>query len=759
MRIILFLLLPVSWLQAEKINFSKQILPLLADKCFACHGPDHHEKTKLKLNSEKASRQKLKSGEKAIVPGQPGHSLLMQRITDSEDPMPPLKFEKTLSKNEIALLEQWIKEGAKYEQHWAYKKAKYHGKKSIDHWVASKLKKEKLAHSKEASPATLIRRLNFDLTGLPPDPKKTDDYLKTWSDKNYEKLIDELLASPHFGEKMAIAWLDGARYADSNGYNSNGYRISWPWRDWVIQSFNENKPYHTFVTELLAGDLLPGATKEQIIPTMFNRLHPISSENGSLPEEFRVEYAADRVETMGTVLMGLTLNCARCHDHKFDPIGQQDYYQLMSLFIDPQDEIPIYKELAGRAQAQPPFVTLDKSSYKDYTEILDHCSKKLDPKKEISKRMKGELKFHRDGLRVMVMKERSKPRQMYVLKGGAYHSPDKSKPVQSGGIRSLGPWPHKTERNRLGLAKWLLSADHPLTARVEVNRLWQQFFPKSLVRSPENFGILGVQPTHPELLDELALDFIKSGWDRKKLIKRILMSKTYRQLSIINHRTDEENKLLSRQFRRRLSAEEIRDNALSLSGLLDLRMGGDPVRPVQPIGIWEEMSNTPRYRLGEVTPMGVYLSGIEIDNVRRSIYSIWNRNAPPPFMSIFDAPTRNHSSMERVSTNTPQQALVTMNEPIHVKAAIKIASQVIKRKENDEQKISDLYFKLCGQYPSRARGGLLYQALCHFREGITLEEAQVMLSQKNSEKQSVELASWTMLCQTILNLDACLVRD
>ncbi|MEO0477793.1 MAG: PSD1 and planctomycete cytochrome C domain-containing protein, partial [Planctomycetota bacterium] len=503
-----------------------------------------------------------------IEPGDPDTSDLIARIhhKDNKLVMPPPDFGGvTLSEEEKELLRRWIEQGAEYEEHWAFlpvvkpevpkvSNDAMWPRNAIDAFVLHKLEQEGVEPSPEAPLHTLLRRVSLDLTGLPPDPKTV------WRSESstdpsgfYEAYVDELLASPRFGERMASIWLDAARYADTNGYLHDHQRTMWPWRDWVIKAYNENLPYDIFIRDQIAGDLLPDAAPAQLIATGFNRNHGITTEGGSIDEEFRVEYAADRTNTVGLAVLSLTLECARCHDHKYDPISQEDYFSLFAYFNSLENEDPAAR---GRAKAHAPFI-----------------------------------KDEATGQQVMVMREAAKPTPTYVLDRGAYDAPLKDRPVTRRVPASLGRLPADAPANRLGLTNWLTSTDNPLTARVEVNRIWQTLFGTGLVKTSEDFGLQGEWPSHPELLDYLARRFMETGWDRKALIRMIVTSATYRQSSNATQEiseVDPENRLLARMSRLRLPAETIRDQALSASGLLVNKLGGPSVRPYQPESLWRE---------------------------------------------------------------------------------------------------------------------------------------------------------------------------
>ena len=763
---------------ATTVDFNRDVLPLLSDRCFHCHGPDKQEND-LRLDRREAA---VESG--AITPGVPNKSDLIERILtdDADERMPPAKSHKPqLSAKEVAVLKKWIEQGANYEKHWAYVapqktplpivRQKDWPRNTIDRFVLAQIEAKGLAPSPPATKATLLRRVTFDLTGLPPTPEEMDAFVADTSTDAYEKVVERLLASPQYGENMARVWLDAARYADTNGYLQNAYRVSWPWRDWVVRAFQKNKPYDKFLTEILAGDLVPNANEDTKIATAFLRMNMIICEGGSLDEEFRVEYAADRAETVSTVLMGLTMNCCRCHDHKYDPFSQQEYFQMFAMFADPKDEDPVVDH--SRSPALPPLINLRQDRFTSEVERLSLAIKTANASgnPHSQKRLEVQQSMLKKGLPLMIMSENPKPRQNYILDRGSYQSPNKKRPVERGAIETVLAWNGKLPRNRLGLAQWLLAADHPLTARVEVNRLWTLFFARGLVVAPENFGVQGGYPTHPQVLDTLAVEFREGGWDRKALIRKIVTSATYKQSSNIPHthtKLDPENRLLARKSRRRLSAEAIRDQALSVSGLLVEHVGGHPVLPYQPDGLWIEGANTPGHGRGSMIIASIYEQSSGDELYRRSLYTFWNRNAPPPQMVIFDAPNRSFASVGRSTTNTPLQALLTMNDTQHAEAVRFLAERTLldATLKNTQARVAMIYRRCTGRRIATDDladlCGALEVWLGHFRADP--DRANVLLA-KSGKKPSrgdlaaAEHAAWMLLANTIMNLDATLVVD
>ena len=570
----------------QHVEFKFQVRPILSDKCFKCHGPDSNQRKaglRLDLESEAFAELKENPGKYAIIQGDPENSMLIHRIY-SEDPstmMPPPESNLQLSDYDRKILESWISEGAAYQPHWAFippeKKPLPETLKKkwpineIDYFILGKLEEQDLEPSPSATKEQLIRRVSLDLTGLPPTPEEVDQFVSDDSENAYEKMIDHLFHSPSYGEKMAQIWLDIARYADSHGYQDDSYRSMWPWRDWVIHAFNNNMPYDQFLTYQIAGDLLPDTDKEKLLATGFNRNHPITQEGGVIDEEYRVAYVSDRTNTLGKGILGITLECAKCHDHKYDPITMKDYYSMYAFFNNVSEkglQMDAVQAANGKYYADAPFIRITE---KDIGEILSFVNK-----------------TDSADVRVMVMND-SLPRQTYVLSRGNYDSP--ADPVQPGTPFTILPFPEDQARNRLGLAHWLTAEKNPLTARVFVNRMWLMLFGRGIVKTAEDFGSQGSLPSHPELLDWLAVDFRENEWDIQALLKKIVLSATYRQDSRITPELaekDPENVYLARGPRYRMDAEMIRDYFLKTSGLLNPEIGGPSVKPYQPPGLWEE---------------------------------------------------------------------------------------------------------------------------------------------------------------------------
>jgi hypothetical protein len=1059
-----------------RVDFDRDVRPILSENCFTCHGPDSGKRQAgLRLDTPEGPYARLSDGNRAVVPGDPDNSMLAVRVSATVDlvKMPPPASDKKLTPAQIATLMQWIKEGARYAPHWSFippkrptppgppfaregdshappfaREGDSHApplakggiqggwlwcRNPIDRFVLARLEQEGLRPSPEADRRTLLRRVALDLTGLPPTPVEVDAFLADKRPDAYERVVDRLLASPRYGERMALHWLDLARYADTHGYHIDSQRDMWPWRDWVIRAFNNNLPYDKFIIWQLAGDLLPNATTEQKIATGFNRNHPINFEGGAIPEEYAAAYIADRIDTTSTAFMGLTMRCAQCHDHKYDPITQKEYYRFYAFFnnvpeqgLDGQkgNAAPFMKAMTPEQQAQleaygrkvaemdqamkaraaeaapteaaweksafaaldkePPvsgglaaycpldetsgdkagdaagkqagkvvgkaswakgkaggaltfdgstyvdlgsggnfertdkfsygawvyptsnealtvvsrmddadnfrgwdmfmiegkvyvhlihrweqnairvntknpvplnqwhhvFVTYDGSSkakgvkvYVDgkpaeldvthdslsdsiraakplligrrnpaapFKGMLDEVrvySRELSPAEvaqlagfdairqilatPAEKRTKEQqdalaryylenrdepyqkLLAEADGWRrkqadldaaiptVMVMQEMDKPRDTFLLARGQYDQPGEK--VTPGTPACLPPMPKDAPVNRLGLALWLVDPSHPLTARVAVNHFWQMFFGTGLVRTAENFGTQGERPSHPELLDWLATEFVRTGWDVKRMQKLIVTSATYRQSSRVTPdllAKDPENRLLARGPRFRLPAEFIRDQALNLSGLLVEKVGGPSVKPYQPAGLWEEIS----FKGGFTAQFYEQDHGDAL--YRRSMYTFWKRTCPPPALQTFDAPSREFCVVNRGATNTPLQALVLMNDPTYVEASRKFAERLMTEGgSTPRDRLRYAYRLALCRLPRAAERDVLLdiydKQLARFQKDP--DAAKKLLSvgeSKRSEKlDAAELAAWTTVAGVITNLDETITKE
>ncbi len=768
------------------IDYNRQIRPLLADNCFACHGADAKQRKKsLRLDTAKGAYAVLDSGEgHAVVPGKPDESEIISRITTTDDAlqMPPPDSGKTLTKAQVELLRRWIAEGGKYAEHWAFLKPqrpelpevknKEWVKNPIDRFILARLEAEGLQPSPEADKNTLIRRFTFDLTGLPPTVAEVDAFLADKSSDAYEKLVDRLLANPHYGERLAVEWLDAARFADTHGYHIDSGRDMSHWRKWVIDAFNDNKPFDQFTIEQLAGDLLPDATLEQKIASGFNRNHMINFEGGAIPQEYLNAYIVDEVNTTSTVWMGLTMGCCQCHDHKFDPMKMKDFYQLYAFFNNVPENgldgskgnaVPLLRMPTKDQQAKLDELTaaikqleankhgpLSEQGVKTVADALKKTTKELD---DLNKQIPS----------TMVMQELDKPRDTFILQRGQYDK--KGDKVTANVPKFLPPLPKDAKVDRLALARWLVSPEHPLTARVTVNRYWQMYFGTGIVKTAEDFGTQGEWPTHPDLLDYLATEFVQSKWDVKKMQRLIATSATYRQSSKVTkelHDKDPENRLLARAPRLRLNAEFIRDQALAVSGLLNPEIGGTSVSPYQPPGLWEELAS----RLdGANWTAQTYKQSKGADLYKRTMYTFWKRTSPPPTLVTFDAPDREVCTVRRSRTNTPLQALVLMNDPTYVEASRKLAERILKDGgKTTEERLAFAFRTVLTRAPKDAELKILRkmfddQLAVYQKDAKAAEKLLKVGESLRDEKLEVaELAAWTMLASALLNLDETVTR-
>ncbi len=968
-----------------EVRFNRDVRPILSDNCFACHGPDAAEiKGDLQLTSFASATAPLgkKKDRRAITPGNRKESELWWRITsdDADEKMPPPESHHKLTQAQIELLGRWIDEGAKYEGHWAFEPIVAPGKGSIDGFVRQRLDQEGFKPSPQADKRTLLRRLTQDLTGLPPTPEELDAYLADSSNDAYEKQVDRLLASPASAERLALDWLDGARYADTNGYSIDDHRDMWIWRDWVIQAFMTNKPFDAFTIEQLAGDLLPDATEQQKVATGFLRNSMNTHEGGTIAEEYRVTYNADKVDTVSTVFMGLTTKCAQCHDHKYDPITQKEYYQLFAFFnttdepgggatnantkplIEASSPLcstervksdvaqriaelnalrrqPEPKHAAARDAWEaetlptlaPPDTKPDSKSFSlfpkeppkwiwaaanktapavEFRRVFklakvpetsrlwvtcdDTCKIKINGK-EIGettlwmepktfpitvlkegentiaitatnsanspagllfslamRRADGELGYitsdakwdarlpggkweppaivgkhgdtpwktlygkstnnneakrklysalskpraeralddwktinhafaaksggfkiyqHQLNLeekvlrktantgRATVMVMNYKPRKTHILVRGAYNQHGDEVKADTPAI--LPPLEAErgddAPRTRLDLARWLVHSDHPLTARVIVNRYWQMLFGTGLVKTAEDFGAQGEYPSHPELLDWLAADFVKNRWNLRRLLKQIVMSATYRQSSAVTPELlekDPYNRLLARAPRYRLQAEFVRDSALAAGGLLNRDIGGPSVHPYQPTSLWEEVSH---YGYPSGFTSQKYLEGRGRAQVRRSMYTVWKRTQPPPSMVIFDAPNRETCTIRRLKTNTPLQALVAQNDPQFLNAA-RALGKLMSEAGSTEAGIKTGFVRVLARPPDNAELALLRTSLSRYHETYASRQSDAKALVDDTAADAV-LAAWTLVASTLLNMDEAMTRQ
>jgi len=937
----------------DSISFNRDIRPILSDACFQCHGPDRvTRKADLRLDLEKEAFAD-RDGHAAVVRGDLSRSELIARIThpDPEERMPPTDSGRSLTPHQIDLLKRWVEQGATWQAHWSFippqrpelpeVKHKDWPANPIDWFILSQLESKGLSPSPPAEKTALLRRVTFDLTGLPPTLAELDAFLADNSPHAYEQVVDRLLSSPRYAERMAAEWLDAARYADSHGYSLDRRRVMWPWRDWVIQAYQQNLPFDQFTLHQLAGDLLPHGTLAQQVATGFNRNHPIQSEGGVINEEYRVETVVDRVETTSAVFLGLTLGCARCHDHKYEPISQKEFYAFYAFFnnvpesahvgnadkeadkpfinapspfmedqlaayqreivaLEKQiaieqptalcqieervwidDDIPSGAEAVGNGDGAQTFEFVSspahpvysgkRSSIRTSQERGQHLIQNANPGFKVGSNAKlfsyvyldpvnppdeimlqwhdgggwghraywgenripwgkessperksmgplpqagrwvrlevnaedvglapdktltgwaftqfggtvywdkagissskptpaqarlAELKAAESSITksaptVMVMAEMNPPRKTFILNRGQYDRPSEVETLPGLPV-ALGQLPEGLPPNRLALARWLVSPSNPLTARVTVNRFWQMYFGTGIVKTAEDFGAQGERPTHPQLLDWLATEFVRTGWDVKAMQKLIVTSATYQQASKVTAELlerDPHNRWLARGPRFRLPAEMIRDHALATSGLLVEQQGGESVRPYQPPGLWDDVvySNVPRF----VQDHGDKL-------YRRSLYTYWKRSVPPPSLQAFDAPSREACVLSRSRSNTPLAALVLMNDPTFVEAARKLAERILREGGPTGQTRLDFAFRLVtSRHPRPHEMSLLTQSLAAFREEYRDKPAAAEQLMKVGESpyddslNVTDLAAYTAIANALLSSDESITK-
>lgn len=736
----------------DVVDFNFHVRPILSDRCFKCHGPDANKReAHLRLDTEEGAFAALHDDptHHVIVPGDPLASAMYARIisTDTAEVMPPPSSNLALTKTEIEIIKKWISQGAKYKKHWSFIAPKrpaipdvdedFRPRNPIDHFIFSKQEEVGLEPNPEAEKEALLKRVSMDITGLPPTIAQQEKFLNDNSPNAYEKVVDELLASKHYGEKMAIQWMDLARYADSHGYQDDGYRTMWPWRDWVIHAFNSNYPFSKFLTWQIAGDLLPNPNKEQLLATGFNRNHKITQEGGIIDEEYRVEYVTDRTNTFGKAFMAITLECAKCHDHKYDPVSQKDYYSMFAFF----DKVP-EKGIFGTIDASfadPPNMNI---STEDVKGILNFINKK-----------------DTGDVMVMVMKDSANIRPTQLLKRGVYDQ--KADTVEMSTPASILAFnTAKYERNRLGLAKWMLAPENPLTARVYVNRIWNELFGRGLVKTSGDFGMQGELPSHPELLDWLAVEFRESGWDIKKLIRLIVTSSTYRQSSKRSSNSsqkDPDNKYYSFFPRLRLTAELQRDLILTSSGILNPEIGGPSVKPYQPKGVWESTTS------GRGT-LARYVQDKGDKLYRRGLYNFIKRTAPPPALLIMDSSPRDICEVTRSRTNTPLQALVLMNDPQLLEAARVMAQRTSNLSIPLDQKLEQSFRLVLCRKPTKNELSMLMgyyeQEKSKFVKDKTKAQKFLMAGEfeQIKTKDIAETAAFMQVNQMIFNLDETTVK-
>lgn len=785
---------------ADDVQFNRDIRPLLSDRCFHCHGPDEGDR-QAGLRLDRADSEGG-AHESVIVPGSTEDSELFARII-SDDPdtimPPPDSHKKPLTAREKELIRKWIDQGAAYEGYWAFVPAEMpklpegplpEDAHPIDRLVRANLQKEGLTAAPTADKRTLIRRLSLDLTGMPPSREEIRMFLEDSSEQAYANLVDRMLGKSHYGEHMARYWLDLVRFADSNGIHHDHFRDLSPYRDWVIRAFNDNLAYDDFVRYQLAGDLYAKPTDDQLIASGFHRLHLIIDRGTMLPEESFSRNVIDRVTSVGTAFLGLTVQCAVCHDHKYDPITAKDFYSLTAFF----NNIDAEPETGGRSGTdflrglQTPYIDLANTDQSleliKRKAAIDAARARLTSlKKELAlagedaelknavqaivkdaeKALKSAEKSRDDHVRTipaaMIMKERQEVRPAHILLRGAYDDPGEQ--VSRATPAFLHPLKaSEATPTRMDLANWMVDPVNPLTARVTVNRFWQQLFGVGLVKTSEDFGAQGEWPAHPELLDYLAVRFVESGWDVRALMREMVMSETYRQSSYASpeqYRRDPENRMLARGSRFRMDSEAIRDSILATSGLLNPKMYGPSVKPPQPPGLWKAVSLPSSYP-NQFQPD----TGDEI--YRRSIYTYWKRGMPPPQMTIFNAPTREECIARRERTNTPLQALIMLNESEYLKGARHLAKNVLGEKGLDDRQRIDVIYEIITAYElSQSSRASLVQLLTDLKAtyGKATDLAAELCGETELPKGVVveELAAWTMLASTIYNLDLAKTRQ
>ena len=734
----------------EVVDYNFDVRPILSDKCFACHGPDVNKRAEdLRLDTPEGAFKALKDrkNEFAIVPNNLEKSVLYQKITakDSTELMPPLDSNLKLSSYEIQILKKWIEQGAAYEPHWAFvavdkpELPKLENEdwvnNEIDYFVLQKLQDVGLTPNPMADKERLLKRISLDITGLPPTPEMQKKFIQNDAADAYEKVVDELLASDHYGEKMASHWLDVARYADSHGFQNDQLRTMWPWRDWVIHAFNENYSYEKFVTYQLAGDLVPQKNMETILATGFNRNHKINQEAGIIEEEFRVENVTDRTNTFGKAFLGLTLECAKCHDHKYDPISQKDYFSTFAFF----DRMPP-RQNKGEILAEAPIIT-----------ITDEL---------VQKELPFINKKEEEDVDVMVIEERPDVRTTHILNRGVYD--DVGEEVTAQTPASVLAYDDSAyERNRLGLTKWLFDAKNPLTSRVFVNRMWQEIFGAGIVRSSGDFGMQGDLPTNVHLLNWLSADFMENGWDMKRMIKKIVMSATYKQSSVISKdklAIDPENKYLSRMSRLRFNAEMVRDHALATSGLLNPEIGGRSVKVYQPDGLWEAASSGRGVLANYVQDHGSNL-------YKRGIYIFIKRTTLPPVQLTFDAATRDQCEVQRQSTMTPLQALITLNDPTILESARVFSENLMQEESTVAEKIEKAFGTIvCRTIKPEEKEMLLgyyNEQESAFMKETEQAEAFINVGEfpASKDRDVVKVAALMQIIHTIYNLEETIVKS
>lgn len=774
----------------DRVEFNRHIRPILSDNCFQCHGPDRNTREAgLRLDA-RAEAVADRGGFRAIAAGDPEASEIIRRILaeDPADKMPPPESNRDVSERELALLRRWIEQGAEYEAHWAYIPPATHPlpnvnntawpRNDVDRFVLARLEREGLHPSPEADRETLIRRLYFDLIGLPPTPAEVGAFLLDNAPDAYEKLVERLLASPHFGERLAVYWLDLVRYADTVGYHGDQVRGVAPYRDYVIGAFNSNMPFDQFTREQLAGDLLEGPTQEQIIATGYNRLNMVTREGGAQEMDYIVRYAADRTRTTASVWLGSSLGCAQCHDHKFDPFTIEDFYRFSAFFADIKEK-GVQSE-GGNEGPFPPYLLFPEPEQQvEHGAVLDRLASLQsllatfeegesveggatpatadDIRKELRDAERRKFSLEQQ-IYSSAITETMEPRVTRVLPRGDWT--DESGAVVEPAAPAFlgGMWLAGARPDRLDLANWLTDRDNPLTARVFVNRLWKLYFGTGISRVLDDLGSQGEWPVHPELLDYLAIAFMDSGWDVKHMVRLLVTSSAYRQSSRADaalKNIDPANRLIARQSRFRLEAEFVRDNALKVSGLLSAKMGGPAAKPYQPAGYYKELN----------FPTREYEPSTGEDLYRRGVYTHWQRTYLHPSLLAFDAPTREECTAERTISNSPQQALTLLNDPKFVEAARVFAERILlEGGDTPDERIRWAWREALSREPipeeHEILAGLYAKHLAQFEANPASAAAFIAIGEKPAPAgvDPVQLAAWSSVSRTIMNTHEMIYR-
>ena len=786
--------------EITSVDFSRDILPILSNKCFVCHGPSTEEPEQLRLDSRKGATAD-RGGYHAIDPSDPAKSEILKRLNSNSDPMPPEDAARQLTDQERTLLLHWVRNGGEYTKHWAFVPPKKQlGEVNqqterhdvIDSLILDGLRIAKTTFAPSADRATLARRAALVLTGLPPELEQLDHFLADDQPDAYQQYVDSLLASPRFGEHQARYWLDAVRYGDTHGLHLDNRRGIYPYRDWVVDAFNKNLPLDQFILWQVAGDLLPDPTLAQLVATGFVRMNPTTAEGGAIPAEFQAKNNFDRTETFATVMLGMTFTCARCHTHKYDPITQTEYYQLLAFFNSTAEH-----SMDKNSYTYAPILKAPKDQNgwaawyqleEQQRGIISRAQILLDEGLSISDGFANKWKQSNSAAKLAIAADKAGPfsatalhaeatklssqiatakknftttlvardlpnrRVTKLLDRGEYNRPI-GDPIDPNVPQVMGAFPKNAPSNRLGLAQWLIDSDNPLVARVMVNRIWQRVFGDALVRTPEDFGLQGEHPTHPQLLDWLAVELQQSDWDLKGMIRLMVTSRTFRQSSVWRTDIDDpENRLFARGPTYRLDAEVLRDIGLWSSGLLDPHMGGEGVKPYQPGGMWKALahpgSNTKQY----VKDKGLLL-------YRRSLYVYWKRTSPHPMMTLFDAPNRESSCVRRSRTNTALQSLGLLNETQRIEMARTLAERLLREANSDAERMALLFRLLASRSPNQQEKTVCSKLLTMMRKRFTEDEedAKALVSigdvKRNQELNLVEHAAWTQVAATVLACD------